>query len=139
MSKFMKAIKNLEPPNGDARTLSFIMKNQDQDLLGHITIPPHVDTKELIPKDYQMKEIILGKPTMDTMKVLITIGLKKVFKYMDRDELDPIILQKKNDLLRGYLNEMVGPIDLDNPKVSLEDALEKKQGGPQMDSFLDSC
>ena len=33
------------------------MKNQDQDLLAHIIIlPPHANTEELIPTDYQMKE-----------------------------------------------------------------------------------
>lgn len=72
-----KSDKSPKPPKGDARTLAYIMKNQDQDLLTHISIPsPHVDTKELTPKEYQMKEVRFGISIMDMVKVLITKGLK---------------------------------------------------------------
>lgn len=87
MKGLIKEKSKSEPPKGDATTLSFIMKNQDKNLLANIVIPPpHAETKELTPKDYQMKEIILGNPTKETMKVLVTIGLKEVFKHMDQDE-----------------------------------------------------
>ena len=48
MKKFIKVVQRLEPPKGDARTLAFIMKNQDQDLLVHISFPPpYVDPERL--------------------------------------------------------------------------------------------
>ena len=69
------------------------MKNQDQDFLSHIVIPPlHADNKDLTPKDYQIKEVLLGRPIVDTTKVLITRGIKEVFRHMDRDESELIIL-----------------------------------------------
>lgn len=87
MRELVKSIKTLEPPTSDAWALSFIMKNQDQDLLVHIAIPPpHTDIKELTPKDYQIKEVMLGSPTVNTLKVIITMGMKEVFRHMDYDE-----------------------------------------------------
>ena len=68
----------------DARKLAFIMKNQDQDLLAHITIPPpHAYTEELTPKDYQIREIVFGRPTVDTKKVMITTSMKEVFRHVE--------------------------------------------------------
>ncbi len=64
---------------GDAWTLAFIMKNQDQDFLAHIVIPPpHANIKQLNPKDYQIKEVMLGKSMVDTTKVMITMAMKEV-------------------------------------------------------------
>ena len=93
IKEFIKAIKRLDPPKGDVRKISFIMKNQDYDLLAHISIPPpYADTEELTPKDYQIKDVMLGRPTVDTTKVMITIGMKEVFRHMDQDELELIIV-----------------------------------------------
>ena len=38
---------------------------------------------------------------------------------MDHHELELITLHKKNELLRGYLNEVVGLINLENLKIIL--------------------
>ena len=46
---------------------------------------------------------------------------------MDQDEL--VILRKKSELLRGYLNEVVGPIDLENLEISLGTELGRKGVG----------
>lgn len=90
-------------------------------------IPPsHADTKELTPKDFQIKEVILGKPTVDMVKILITMGLKNVFSHLDGDDSELIMLKNKNELLRGYLTKVVGPIDLDNLEISLGAILTKK-------------
>ena len=52
MMVLIKVIQKLEPLKGDARTLFFIMNNQDQDLLEHIDIPPpHANIEELTLKD----------------------------------------------------------------------------------------
>ena len=59
------------------------MKNRDHDLLAHIVIPsPHAKTKDLTPKDYQITEVPLGNPIVDMTKVIITTGIKKVFKNL---------------------------------------------------------
>lgn len=95
MKELIKVVKRPEPPKSDARTLAFIMNNKDQDLLAHIFIHfPHSDTKQLTLKYYQIKEVMLGRPKVDTAKVMITIGMKEVSKHMDKDELEIIILQK---------------------------------------------
>lgn len=98
-----------------------------------------MDTKYLTPKDYQMKEIVLGKPTVDTTKVLITASLKKVFSHLDKGELEILVLWKQNELLRGYLNEIVGPTDPDHPEIALGVALERKEiEQPLGESFFDA-
>lgn len=138
MVKLVKFIKKPEPPTGDAQPLAFIMKNQDQDLLAHIAIPPpHADTEELTPKDYQIKEIMLGRPMVDTAKAMIITGIKEVFIHMDKDESKLLLLRKQNEFLRGYLHGVVGLIDLDNLEIALVAALEtKEKGSVQLDSFL---
>ena len=68
-------------------------QNQDQDFLAHISIPPpHVDIEDLTPKDYQIREVLLGKPMVDTTKVLITMGIKEAFRHMDEDESKLVML-----------------------------------------------
>ena len=55
MKELVEALKKPELPKGDAHTLVFIMKNQNQDLFDHIFIPSlHADTKDLTPKDYKI-------------------------------------------------------------------------------------
>ena len=69
MVELIKAVKKSKPPKGDTKTLNFILKNHDQDLLAHIAIPlPHVDIEYLTPKNYEIKEIVLGKPTVENNK-----------------------------------------------------------------------
>ena len=117
------------------------MKNRYQHLLSHITIPPpHDGTRDLTPKDYQIREVLLGKPTIDIAKVMITTGIREVFKYFDDKESELIIFSKENELLRGYLHGIVGPLDQDHPKVTLSLALERRdKGSVHLDSFLGAC
>lgn len=68
---------------------------------------------------------MLGRPTIDTTKVMITMGMKEVFRHMERVESELIALRKKNELLRGHLDEIVRPIDLENLKIILLVELEK--------------
>ena len=86
-----------------------------------------------------MEEVILGKPTKDTTKALITLGLKHIFKKVDEGEEEIQILRKQNKVLSGYVWEVVGPIHLVNPKIALVAALEKQVLAPTpMDSFLEA-
>lgn len=141
MDELVKVIKKLEPPMGDVRTLAFVMKNQDQDFLAHISIPPpHVDTEDLTPKDYEIKEVLLGRPMVDKTKVLVAMGINEVFKHMDEDESKLIMLRRKKRHMRAYSHGVVGPIDLDNPEITLAMTLEMRdKGSVQIDSFLGAC
>lgn len=106
------------------------MKNLDQDLLAHIAIPPpYVETEDLTPKDYQIKEVLLGNPTIDMAKVMITMGVREVFRKFDENENELIKLHKENELLRGYLHGIVAPLDQDHPKVTLATTLERRNKG----------
>ena len=65
----------------------------------HIAIPPpHADTEQLTPKDYQIKEVIMGKPKVHTTKVMISMRMKEVFRCVDQDESKLIALWKYNKL-----------------------------------------
>ena len=83
----------------------------------------------MTPKDYQITKFLLGKPTVDTNKVMITIGIREVFRHFDDNESELIKLCKKNKLLRGYLHGIVGPLDQDHPKVTLATILERRDKG----------
>lgn len=87
MKELIKEMNMPKPPKGNARTLAFIMRNQDQELLAHIVIPPpHTDIEELTLKDYQIKEVMLRRPTVDITNMMITASMKEVFQHMDKDE-----------------------------------------------------
>ena len=45
--------------------------------------PPNADVEDLTPQDYQIKEIILRKPTLDTTKLMVTMGMKEVFRSLE--------------------------------------------------------
>ena len=61
----------------------------NQDLFTYIFIPPlYLDNKYLTPNDYHIKEVFPGKPTMDTTKLMVTIGIKEVFNHLEQDEFE---------------------------------------------------
>lgn len=117
------------------------MSDQNQDLFDHVAIsPPHVDINNLTPKNYQIREVMLGKPTVDIAKLMVTIGMKEVFRHLEQDETKLINLWKHNEILRGYLNEVVGPLDPKNIEETLNVALEKREKeNVQLDPFLKAC
>ena len=77
---------------------------------------------------------------VDMDKVMITMGVNEVFRKLDTNESKLVMLSKQNEFLRGYLHEILGPLDQDHPKLSLSVALEKKdKENVQVDSFLGAC
>ena len=51
-----------------------------------------------------------------------------------------ITLWKQNEILRGYLNELVGPLDPKNLKETLNATLEKRdKENVHLDPFLKAC
>ena len=64
------------------------------------------------------------------------MGIKEVFRNIEQDEFELETLQKKNEILRGHLNEAVGPLDPENPKA-LNAVLKKRdKDNVQLDLFL---
>lgn len=87
MRELIEALKKLESPAKDEWTLAFVMSDQNQDLFSHVAIPPlHVDIEDLTPKDYQIREVVPGKSTVDTAILMVTMGIKEVFRHLEQDE-----------------------------------------------------
>ena len=72
---------------------------------------------------------MLERPIVDTKKVMITNGMKEVVRHMDWDESKLIELQKQTEILRGYLQEFLGPIDLEEIETTLVETLQRKGMG----------
>ena len=53
-----------------------------------------------------------------------------VFKQLNVREEETQILKKQNEVLKGYVREVVGPIDLVYPDIVLVDALDKQALAP---------
>ena len=45
---------------------------------------------------------------------------------LDKDEEELQVLRKENDILKGYVQKVVGPIDLANPKKVIKVVLERQ-------------
>ena len=59
----------------------FILKNRQDDMVAQIAIPlPNAYEEAITPKDYQVQEVILGKPSKDIAKALMTLSLKQVLQ-----------------------------------------------------------
>ena len=59
----------------------------------------------------------------------IGIGMKEVFKHIDQDRAELITLWRQNEILKGYLSEVVGPLDPTNPEETLNTTLERRDKG----------
>ena len=68
---------------------------------------------------------MLGKPTRDTARQMITMGVKEVLKHMEQDEIE---IQRKVEILKGYLAEVVGPLDPERPEETLNTILREGEG-----------
>lgn len=87
MRELIEVLRKLESPPKDAWELSFIMSYQNHNLFSHVSIPPlHADVEELIPKDYQIREVVVGKPTLDTAKLMVKNGIREMFRHLEQDD-----------------------------------------------------
>ena len=77
---------------------------------------------------------------MDIAKLMVTKGIKDVFKHLEQDESKLLNLWKQNEILRAYLNEVIGPLDPKNPEDTLNVALDRSdKETAQLDPFLKAC
>ena len=58
-----------------------------------------------------------------------------MFTQIDKGEQEIQMLWKRNDALKGYICDVVGPIDPSHSEVTFKAALEKQAPAP-LDSFL---
>ena len=112
MIKLVEVLRKPESLLEEARALTFINNTWNQDLFAQVAIPPpDVDVENLGPQDYQIKEVMLGKPTLDTTRLMVTMGIKEVSKILEQEGAKLRTLCRKNEILRGYLAEVIGPLD----------------------------
>lgn len=100
-----------------------------------------VSTSEITLDDYVLQEVDLGEPTREGSKTLATLGLKHALGFMNQDEERIKALVEKNEAMKRFILKIAGPIDLDNPEVSLQAILEKS-GEINTDvphSFVQAC
>ena len=69
-----------------------------------VAIPPlDAYVEFLCPQDSQIIEVMLNKPTLDISRLMVTMGIKGVFKSLEKRGAKNITLHRKNEILRGYL------------------------------------
>ena len=81
---------------------------------------------------------MLGKPILDTLRLMVTLGIKEVFKSLEKEEAKVITLCRKNEILRGYLDKVVGPLDPKHPEETLNATLREGEG-VNLDPFFKAC
>ena len=62
------------------------------------------------------------------------MGIKKVFQSLDQEGAELKTLHRKNEILRGYLAKVVGPLDHKHHEETLNAAL-RNGGGVHLDHF----
>ena len=72
---------------------------------------------------------MLGKLALETTKLMVTTGMKEVFRSLEKDGAELITLRQQNEILKGYLSEVVGPLDLANPEETLKLVVERRDRG----------
>ena len=65
----------------------------------------------------------------------MTMGIKEVLRNRERDEEELCTLQRKIEILRGYLAKVVGPLDHDHPEETLNSIL-REGGAVHINPFL---
>ena len=76
-----------ESPSCKATPLVFVTTTQNQELFAQVVVPPKdIDVERLGPQDNELNEVMLGRPTQDSIGLIMTIGVKQVLKNMEQDE-----------------------------------------------------
>lgn len=64
--ELVEVLNKLESPTHEARLLAFVNNTWDQDFFAQVAIPlDDTNIESLGIQDYQIKEVLLGKPTWD--------------------------------------------------------------------------
>ena len=91
--ELIEVLRNLESPPKYAWAVAFIMSDHIQDLFSYVDIHPlHSNVEALTPREYQIREVMIEKPTLDTTQPMVTIAIKEVFKTLEWDGVELITL-----------------------------------------------
>ena len=56
-------------------------------MFAQVAIPPKdTNVENLGLQDYELKEVMFGRPTQDIAQLMMTMGIKEVIKNMEQDE-----------------------------------------------------
>ena len=69
---------------------------------------------------------------------MMTMGVKEVLKHMEQDEIEIRTLQRQVEILKGYLAEVVGPLDPECPEETLN-TIPREGEGTRINPFLRAC
>ena len=84
-----KILNKPKYPLHDAMSFVFITTIQNQDLFAQVAHPPKGTYAESVSlEDYEVKDIMLGRPTWDTARQMMTMGVKDILKHMEQDEIE---------------------------------------------------
>ena len=72
---------------------------------------------------------MLGKSTLETTKLMVTMGMKEVFKSLEQEGVELITLLRKNEILKGYLTEVFGPLDPEHLEETLDTTIKRRDKG----------
>lgn len=138
--ELIEVLTKPKSPSKEARELTFINNDQNQDLFPQVAIPlPDVDVEDLTPHDYKIKEVMLGKPTLDTTKLMVPMGMEEVFRSLEQEGAEVITLRRQKKIVKGYLTKVFGPLDPKHPEETLNVLIERKdRGGVQLDLVLNA-
>ena len=83
-------LETLESPACEAIPLTFITTARNSPkLVVLVVVPPgDTDVESLDPKDYEVKNVFLGRPTRDASRLMVTMGIKELMKDMGEDEIE---------------------------------------------------
>ena len=74
---------------------------------------------------------------------MVTMRIREVLRHLEQDEAELITLQRQNEILKGYLSEVFGPLNPTNLEETLNTTLKgqakKDKGIGQLDPFLKAC
>ena len=91
----VEILNKLDSPLHDAMPFAFITTIWNQDLFTQVAHPSKgADVEPICVEDYEVKEIMLGRPTRDIARQMMTMGVKEVLKHMEQDEIEIQTLQR---------------------------------------------
>ena len=84
-----KILNKPDSPLQDATPFTFITTTRNQDLFAQVAHPPKGTNTDVVSfEDYELKYDMLGKPTRDTARQMMSMGVKEVLKHMEQDEVE---------------------------------------------------
>ena len=69
---------------------------------------------------------------------MMSMGVKEVLKHMEQDEIQIQMLRRQVEILKGYLSEVIGPLDPERPEETLNSILKEGES-TRLNPFLRAC